>query len=636
MSEYGRGHGSEPWHPQDPLYGDGSWAEGRSDAYGDSYGASYDGSYRGSYPDGSYPDAYGGAQQGSWETYGGGPQHQQHQPYYDGGRYQQDHQQYPQQHQQYPQHQEQYPQHRQAADGRGWPGQGYQGDWDGSGTGQHPAGPYGGGQGHQDPYAAGGQQGYPPPRPQQPHDRQPPAREHTGGYGFPDGGRPDVRPGPGPDPETGWDPGPDQGEAEFFASRDDDDEDRGSGRTARRGRGAARRGRDGLRADGADADADGDRGFGPPGDDDEDWEPRSRRGRDGARPAKRRGGLACLVVAVVLLGSLLAAGYYAKQFYDDRFGPPPDYAGEGHGEVQVEIPEGTIVSQMGNILKEAGVVKSVAAFTRAAEGEVIQPGFYVLRLEMSAESAVALMTDPAALNTLIVPEGMRAEAIYALIDEKLGLEAGTTAQVAAGGDWPLPEWAQGRPDVKDPLEGFLFPARYDVGEGVTPEALLSEMVGRATAKYSEYGLEEKAAGLGLESAYDLVTVASLVQAEGLTSEDFQQMSEVIYNRLQPDNDITNRKLEFDSTFNYLRGQSELKISEEEIHNEQDPYNTYVHAGLPPGPIGSPGDAALDASLNPTAEGWMFFISIDGTTTFTKTLEEHERLREELNEQLGIE
>jgi UPF0755 protein len=532
----------------------------------------------------------------SWDPYGTGQQGQQ-QPYPQEQTYPQHQQPYPQQHPQQSQHQQPYPQQHQQQpqhhqqQQQSYPGEQYpqQGGWDPA-TGQPYATPgYGGqqpqpggydtGEHYQDPYGAG--QGYPPPRPR--HLREEPP-----------GGRPD----PQADPDTGWDPGPDQGESDFFTRSEDTDYD-----------------------DYEDEDAGGRSG-------------RRSAGRK-PKPRKQRGGCACLGVALLLVGGIATAGYYGKEFYDTRFGAPEDFSGEGTGEVQVEIPEGATLTQMGNILKDAGVVKSVAAFTAAAGDQSIQSGYYTLRLEMSADAAVEVMTDPSTLNTLTVPEGLRASKVYEAIDSKLGLEEGTTADVAASGSIELPEWADDHDDIKDPLEGFLFPARYDIGEKTTPESLLQSMADRASAKYAEYEIEDAADGLGLDSPLDVITVASLVQAEGMTSDDFEQMAEVIYNRLQPDNDITNQLLQFDSTYNYLMNQSELKITEAEVLGNDDPYNTYVWKGLPPGPVGNPGDDALEATLDPSEEGWMFFISVDGeTTTFTKTLEEHEELRDEFNENVG--
>lgn len=310
--------------------------------------------------------------------------------------------------------------------------------------------------------------------------------------------------------------------------------------------------------------------------------------------------------------------------------------------MEVEIPEGAYGNEIANILKKAGVVKSTDAFISAQngnpKGKSLQAGVYLLKKEMSAKSAVELMLDPNSQNGLMVRPGQRNDTVYAAIDKQLGLKEGTTAEVAKtnAGSLGLPEWADNDPVIKDPLEGFLYPATYAVAKGTKPEAVLKKMVSRANAEYNKLDLEDAAKKYDLDGPWQVITVASLVQAEGLTHDDFRKMAEVVYNRLKPDNTVTNRKLEFDSAFNYLKKQSEIKITSKEIRTNNDPYNTYYHTGLPPGPISNPGDDALRAALNPTGDGWMFFISLDGKKTdFTKTVAEHEKLNEKFRELHGL-
>jgi UPF0755 protein len=114
------------------------------------------------------------------------------------------------------------------------------------------------------------------------------------------------------------------------------------------------------------------------------------------------------------------------------------------------------------------------------------------------------------------------------------------------------------------------------------------------------------------------------------------MAEVVYNRLKSTNTETNQLLQFDSTFNYLKKQSKINISESEINSNQDPYNTYTQKGLPPGPIDNPGDDALKAALNPTADGWLYFVATDGQnrTEFAKTYAEFQTLKDKFNESSG--
>ncbi|MFF6879463.1 endolytic transglycosylase MltG [Streptomyces sp. NPDC012474] len=591
MTEYGRGQGSEPWHPEDPLYGDGGWDgqqahSGQQSAYGGQpqhypqqpqYGdwgtgeqAGY-GQTQQQYP---YDQQYAAQNPEPQQYAAQNPEPQQY-PAQNPG-----HQQYPGQHDHG--HQQTQGYHQQQYDTGGWvndPHQqvSYPGD-PGDPYGQQ-AGAYD--EGRQDYY--GTPEAYPPPEPP---------------------GRRGAEPAPAPEPETGWDPGPDQGEHAFFAGGDDDDD--GDEPAERRGR-------------------------------------EDKRGRGGGKPKKRRNGMACLLVVVILGGGLAGVSYFGYQFFQDRFGDDPDFAGGGNGQqVTVEIPEGALGYKIGQVLKSAGVVKSVDAFVAAQEsnpeGKSIQDGVYTLQKQMSAESAVELMLSPKSRDNLIIAEGKRNADVYRLIDKRLGVKGGTTAAVAKKNykKLGLPAWALNHPDVMDPLEGFLYPSSYGVSKGQKPEAVLKQMVGRAAATYKKAGVEKKAESLGLENPWQLITVASLVQAEGKTHDDFRKMAEVVYNRLKPTNTETNQLLQFDSSFNYLKNESNIHISESEINSNKDPYNTYTNKGLPPGPIGNPGDVALQAALKPTKEGWIYFVATDGVskTEFAKTHAQFLKLKEKFDASSG--
>ncbi|MGW4306559.1 endolytic transglycosylase MltG [Streptomyces californicus] len=594
MTEYGRGSGSEPWHPEDPLYGDQGW-EGRQAAHG-----------QGQYGDQQQPypqDPY--AQQYQDQQY----QHPQYAPQEHQQQYAQqsyDQQSYGVQHQnqQYGQHPQQYgtPQHDPYAQQPG-PQPQYDGGWDpgpqvGVAYGAEPHDPYaqqpGGHEAAHDYY--GTPEAYPPP--------QPPGRRAA---------EPEQRPEPEQQPSTDWDPDQPQEETHpFFTGADepagreprddDDDPDDDGSRSSRRDRGG-----------------------------------NERRGGKGKK--KNRSGCACLVVSVVLVGGLGGVAYVGYSFWQKQFGAPADYAGSGTGEqVEVEIPEGAFGYDIANILRKKGVIKSSDAFVAAQndnpKGKSLQAGVYLLKKEMSAASAITLMLDPKSQNAFVIPEGTRNAKIYEQIDARLKLEKGTTAKIAKtkAESLGLPDWADDNPDIKDPLEGFLYPAAYPVAKGSKPEDALKRMVTRANKEYDKLDLEAVAKKHDLDGPWQVITVASLVQVEGKTHDDFRKMAEVVYNRLKPTNTETNQLLQFDSAFNYLKKQSNIKIGESEILSNKDPYNTYTQKGLTPGPISNPGADALGAALNPTTEGWLYFVATDGQhkTEFAKTYDEHLKLKEKFD------
>ncbi|MEV5971197.1 endolytic transglycosylase MltG [Streptomyces sp. NPDC051921] len=576
MTDYGRSPGSEPWHPTDPLYGDQGWEGqqhypqqaqyGHQDPYGQQQ-AFADGMYQ------QQPQAYDAQQQYGAQQYGG---HQYDGHQYGGQHY--DGQQYgnPGGH-----------------DTPGYPAQQYDGNWE---TGQAampynapPADPYGG----QNPDFYGTPEAYPPP--------QPPGRRQVP-----------------PQPATDWDAEPQEEDHPFFTG-----EEPATGTRRRRGREE--------REDEYAADEDDH-------EDAYEEEPADRRGsrsggdRRGNKGRKAKNGMACLVVAAVIVGGVGGIGYFGYQFWQGQFGAAPDYVGTGSGDVQVEIPRGAGGYDIGNILKKAGVVKSVDAFVSAQQknpkGISIQAGVYTLKKEMSAESAVALLLDPASQANFVIPEGKRNAWVYEQIDKRLDLKPGTTKGIATqqANSLGLPDWAKNHAEVKDPLEGFLFPASYPVAKGAKPEDVLRRMVARSNAEYGKLDLDAKARELGLKGPWELVTVASLVQVEGKYKHDFDKVSRVVYNRLKPGNMETVGRLEFDSTINYLKGESTLDVGQvKDLRKIQDPYNTYRVQGMIPGPISNPGLDALHSAMNPTPGPWYYFVSInENKTVFAVTIQEHNK------------
>ncbi|WNE99951.1 endolytic transglycosylase MltG [Streptomyces luomodiensis] len=605
MTEYGRGPGSQPWHPEDPLYGDQEWTAHQTVAGQDAYtqgphaqdpyaqnAYAHDPYGQGSHGQGAYAqdpygqDSYGQDPYGHQQYPHGYPQdaHQHQQPHWDGQEAGYPHQR----------HQQEYPGQEAA-----YPAQ------DGSYGGMDPhdpyGDPYGGGQGAsypvQDGYAQDGYQGQ-QQSPQPPHGSQ-------GGHEVQGTQQMPVVPAEHQVPrqrQAPEEPATEEGEEEqhpFFL-------------------------------DGGGRDLD------DTADDDGEEDERPGRKAKGRQPKKRRSGVACLFVTVVLVGAVGGGGYFAYDFWQSRYGPAPDYAGEGTGRIEVEIPSGSGNAEIGSILADKGVVKSSGAFVEAVEdsGKFVQPGTYSLRKQMSGAAAVKLMLDPTSSNALIVTEGMRDAAVYAAIDKKTGVKAGTTADVAQkeAKNLGLPSWADDSSKIKDPLEGFLFPSRYSVGKGAKPADVLRKMVAEANRNYAQLDLEGKAKDLGLDGPFQLITVASLVQAEGVTHDDFRKMAEVVYNRLKPTNPETWGRLEFDSTYNYIKNQSKLDIPISEIKGYDNPYNTYFYKGLPPGPIGNPGHDALRAAMNPTSDGWYYFVAVSGKSYFSKTYAEHQKWVDKFNRQ----
>ncbi|WP_204060889.1 endolytic transglycosylase MltG [Microbispora corallina] len=308
-----------------------------------------------------------------------------------------------------------------------------------------------------------------------------------------------------------------------------------------------------------------------------------------------------------------------------------DYTGAGTGSVVVDITPGASAGQIGETLHRAGVVASAQSFVqevvvRSKEG-ALRPGRYRLRRRMAASAALDLLTSPRSrvIRTVTVPEGLRTSEVLERLASATGIPLRDFTRAAAKpDDLRLPPYAQGG------VEGFLFPATYDFDEGTTARSLLRRMVARFRLAADKVGLERRAGGLRL-SPRDAVTVASIVQAEGGTEADYPKVARVVYNRL-----ARGAKLEMDSTVNYALRRHTLKVSEQDTKIDS-PYNTYARAGLPPGPIGNPGESALLATLHPASGDWYWFVTTDPRrkiTKFTDNEAEFRKYREELNRYLG--
>jgi UPF0755 protein len=347
---------------------------------------------------------------------------------------------------------------------------------------------------------------------------------------------------------------------------------------------------------------------------------RSQRAAEKRRKRRRR---RTWVTALILVAGLGAAGAGAwlglrplVSSIKSSLGAPADYTGRGTTPVDVKIPPGATGTRIAAILVDAGVVKSAKAYLDAADDTPastgIQSGTYALKKQMSAQAALAALLDPASrqFKKVTIPEGSRVPTILAAIAKATGIPR---AQLDAAAKDAA---ALGLPAAAKTPEGYLFPATYDVEPNTTAEDLLREMVAKT---------EDTLTGLGVAQAdqHRVLTLASLVQAEGRHPQDFGNIAEVLANRL-----AKGVPLQLDTTIHYATGKYTVQTTNADLA-VNSPYNTYTHKGLPPGPIGSPGEAALQAAIHPPAGPYMYFVATDpstGKTEFAVTEAEFMKLK----------
>jgi UPF0755 protein len=377
---------------------------------------------------------------------------------------------------------------------------------------------------------------------------------------------------------------------------------------------------------------------------DEERGERGRHTRSAMRKRKKksRGGrgktILALLMALVLLGGLGGGVWYGFDRIQGLFSSP-DYTGGGTGEVVIEVKEGQFVADMANTLQSAGVVKSAAAFVDAANGNSrsknIQPGFYKLRKQMSAESALGLMLDlkNKVVNQVTLQEGLSYQQAFEILSKatKIPIKEFETAAkdpLALG----VPDWWFKRDDgkkVTKSIEGFLYPQTYELPPNVTATSILKLIVDHFNTEMGDIKFAETVQSKLHISPYEALIAASIAQAEALHDKDMGPVARVLYNRAYRD-DFPCNCLGLDSTVNYwfrITGK-DTKASEhlsvDELHDKKNPYNTYDFPGMPIGPIGNPGKSAIEGAMNPPPSRNTYFVSIDnkGTMAYATSLSGH--------------
>ena len=290
------------------------------------------------------------------------------------------------------------------------------------------------------------------------------------------------------------------------------------------------------------------------------------------------------------------------------------------------MKQGSSSTQIGRELKKADVVKSVDAFNEAAtrneRSRDIQVGYYQMKKKMKASQALDVLVDPENLmqNMVVVPEGARVRDIVKTIVSKTDISnRAVTAALADPAAIGLPPEANGNP------EGYLFPATYTVPPKQDALGLITQMVTKSVEAEQSLGIESKAKALEL-TPQEVLTVASILEYEVNEKEDFPKVARVIYNRLEK-----GMPLQMDSTVSYVSKRSGDVFTTDAERANPSLYNTYIHPGLPPGPIGSPGEETIEAALNPAEGDWLYFVADyeDDTTRFSETLAEHNKWVEKL-------
>ena len=340
--------------------------------------------------------------------------------------------------------------------------------------------------------------------------------------------------------------------------------------------------------------------------------------QDPLPPSKNRRSPVRWTIAALGLVALVVAGTWVALTVRGLAPEEASLVAAGQS-VLVVVETGDSLSTLAQSLEAAGVVTSASAFLASADLDEratrIGPGVYTLTTGMDPAAVIDAMLDPASRAApLVLPEGLRIDETVRITSEATGIAPGEFETVLRmPSAMSLPDWAEGRP------EGLLFPASYDIIPGRTAEEVVQAMLNRFAIAADEVDLERRAKRLGVDP-YEVMIVASLVQAE-VAPQDFRKVARVVYNRLKE-----GMKLQFDSTVNYALKTDTFFLTDDML-SVNSPYNTFAVEGLPPTPINSPGQEAIDAALNPAKGDWLYFVTVDPDTLTTKFTRDYDRFLE---------
>jgi UPF0755 protein len=338
-----------------------------------------------------------------------------------------------------------------------------------------------------------------------------------------------------------------------------------------------------------------------------------------------------LMLGIALISLVVSCGGYVAL---SEIRTPADPAGE---PVEFIVEDGASTSDIATQLRTEGLIRQPALFTLLTRSQgldgTLQAGRYVLSPSMTmSQILIALQSSKVEDVQVTIPEGLRLEEIAAILD-RAGVvgEAAFLAAARDGEAFRESYFLLGSLPADATLEGYLFPDTYRFAQRAEADEVVRTMLDRFAEQYAEI---ERGVRIQGATVHDLVTMASIVQRESALVGEMPQIAGVFWNRLKPENapSFGGGLLGADATVQYALGYSTQEGTwwrkNLTLTDLQDgsPYNTRITPGLPPGPIASPGLAALTAAAQPDdTSGFLFFVADcarDGSHNFARTLDEH--------------
>ncbi|NMA67315.1 MAG: endolytic transglycosylase MltG [Clostridiaceae bacterium] len=296
------------------------------------------------------------------------------------------------------------------------------------------------------------------------------------------------------------------------------------------------------------------------------------------------------------------------------------------------IPSGHTTSDIANDLKEQGFIEDIFVYRILSKilgfDNAYKAGKYIITKDMNYYALMVKLTGEPLKNPtvdIMIPEGKTLLETVEILESQGYIDKGKFLKIAAKetSQYKFLEGVKATDARLYPLEGYLYPDTYKMDEGWTEEDLVKRMLDEFNRVFTqEYYDRAEELGLTID---EVITLASLIEMEALYPTDFKKISSVFHNRLKSEN---LKLLQCDATVQYARIYEGLGRTSTVLYKDleiEHPYNTYIHQGLPPGPICSPRKDAIEAALYPEKTNYLFFFATpDGTNIYNETFEGHER------------
>lgn len=323
-----------------------------------------------------------------------------------------------------------------------------------------------------------------------------------------------------------------------------------------------------------------------------------------------------VVILVILFSSGVAAAFYIFTGLLEPVGGKDAVV-----EKQLIVPQGATTQQIGNMLFEQGLIQNTLIFRlyvmqSKLDGK-LKAGEYNFDTGLSTPVIIErLVKGENAYYSFTIPEGYTIRQIADKLEQNEFIDRGKFMDMVTRGKFDY-DFLQGLPEGPARLEGYLFPSTYNVTKKTTEEQIINMMLARFAEEITPE-FREKAAQQGL-NVHQAVTLASIVEREANKDDERPKVAAVFLNRIKK-----GWRLESCATIQYILGEPKARLLNKDLQIES-PHNTYKYAGLPPGPIASPGRPSLQAVITPANVDYMFFVvSEDGKHVFSRTLAEHNR------------